>query len=403
MKCFFRAIALTAAVVIAACLLGIFVAVGGMSSRTVLAYAGVVAFLLGIFPVIHHLAFGLRERKREITDLLDDAAVRAYFDQFYHADAARLNVAPRKYLSDIYDRRFGFRTFLLPGLVYAVMLALAVLALATAVGEKLPGTPTVALVPPVAAYALAGAYLWVVYDLIARYRLRNLVPSAVYYCAFRIAIIVPLAYALAASLANYSQNLAASLAFLLGAFPTSTLFLLARRNAGKILGLTEDPTQPEKPPELEKLQGVNRPIAEAFSDIGVSTLVQLAYDDPIQLAMRTNLAFYFVLDLVSQALVAIYLDLDIARRYSIRGSVEASSLAARFFKNERVANQVVAELAHELKLSEAVLAVILYQIKEDPCSKFIDAIWNRDSNPANEENVQNATSGEFVVLLADER
>jgi hypothetical protein len=134
----------------------------------------------------------------------------------------------------------------------------------------------------------------------------------------------------------------------------------------------------------------------------VSTLVQLAYDDPIQLAMRTNLAFYFVLDLASQALVAINLDLEIVRRYSIRGSVEASSLAERFFKEEPVANQGVAELAHEFELSEAVLAVILCQIKEDPYSKFIDAIWNRSPNPADTRDAGNDTSGQFVVV-AEER
>lgn len=353
-----------------------------ISDGYLLAATAITAFLLGIFPIVHHLAFGLRERKREITDLLDERAITAYFKQFYHAAAPRLNLRPCENLSDIYDRRFGIRTFVLPGLCYAAMLALAVFVLAASIGENLPGKPTVAIVPHVAAYALAGAYLWVVYDLIARYRLRNLIPSAIYNCAFRIAIIVPLAYALGASLANYSDNLGASLAFLLGAFPTSTLFLLARRNAGKMLGMTEDPTQPERPPELEKLQGVNRPIAEAFSDIGVSTLVQLAYDDPIQLAMRTNLAFYFVLDLVSQALVAIYLDTDIVRRYSIRGSVEASSLATRFFRDEPVAQRVVHQLSHRLDLPIESLAVILYQIAEDPCSKFINAIWSGDEEPA---------------------
>ncbi len=373
------------------------------SDSFLLVAAAVTAFLLGIFPIIHHLVFGLRERKREITDLLNDQAIIAYFDQFYHADAPRLNHDPRKHLSNIYDRRYGVRTFLLPGSVYAAMLALAVLALVATVGATLPDAPTVAVVPLVAAYALAGAYLWVVYDLIARYRQRNLVPSAIYYCAFRIAIIVPLAYALGASLANYSENLAASLAFLLGAFPTSTLFLLARRNAGKILNITEDPTQPEKPLELEKLQGVNRPIAEAFSDVGVSTLVQLAYDDPIQLAMRTNLTFYFVLDLVSQALVAIYLDLDVVRRFSMRGSVETSSLAARFFNGEPVARQVVDELAFELKLSEAVVAVVLYQIKEDPCSMFIDAIWNGRPKSPNTDAAEGDASGQLVMVVTEER
>lgn len=351
-------------------------ALQSISGPALVVTTAVFAFLLGLFPILHHLIFGLRERKREISDLLDDHAVRAYFDHFYHADAERLKRNPRKHLSDIYDARFGARTFLLPGVAYGAMLAITVLALATVVGAKLPNAPVVPLIAPVPAYALAGAYLWVVYDLIARYRQRNLVPSALYYTAFRIAIIVPLAYALAAGLANYSENVAAAFAFLLGAFPTSTLFLLARRNLGKMLGLTDDPTERDKPPELEKLQGVTRPIAEAFSDVGVSTLVQLAYDDPIQLAMRTNLSFYFVLDLVSQALVAIYIDPEIARRYSVRGSVEATSLAGRCEGGDGVCRRVLTELANALKLPDEVLVVILYQIKEDPCSKFINAIWN---------------------------
>ena len=368
---------------------------GSISSPYVLLAGIIVVFLIGLLPVVHHLVFGLRERRREIMCVLDDDAVKAYFDRFYHAEAAVLNLNPRRELSRIYDHRFGIRSFVLPLIVYVTALALAILLIATVVGDNMPGKPTPALLGVVAAYGLAGAYLWVVSDLIARYRQRNLVPSALYFAAFRIVISIPLAAALGAVIQNYSESVAASLGFLLGAFPTSTLFLIARRTAGKWLNLTDDPTQPDKPPELELLQGINRPIAETFSDIGVSTLVQLAYDDPIQLAMRSNLSFNFVLDIVSQALVAIYIDPKIACKYSLRGSVEASSLAAQFFNNEQVAGRVVADLAAELRLSVEVIAVILYQIREDPYCKFINAIWDRTPAGAGDD----AATGEVFVRV----
>jgi hypothetical protein len=355
----------------------------------------VIVFLIGTLPVIHHLVFGLRERKREIMCVLDDNAVRAYFNQFYHAKAETLNKNPLKELSRIYDQRFGMRSFILPLIVYIAALALAIVMIATVVGEHMPTKPTTALLSVVAAYGLAGAYLWVVSDLIGRYRQRNLVPSALYFAAFRIVISIPLAAALGAMIGDYSESAASSLAFLLGAFPTSTLFLIARRTVGKRLNLTDDPNNPDQPPELETLQGVNRPIAEAFSDIGVSTLVQLAYDDPIQLAMRTNLSFNFVLDIVSQALVAIYVDLKVCGKYSLRGSVETSSLAGRYFNEEQVAVRVVADLAAELKLSIEVIAVILFQIKEDPYCKFINTIWDRTAS----ESEDGAAREVFTALM----
>lgn len=364
---------------------------------TLVIAAGVFAFVLGLLPIAHHLWFGLSERKREITDLLGDAAVCAYFDQFYHAQAEDFKKAPRNSIERIYDERFGARTFLLPIVVYIAMLALAVLALMTVIGAKLPGGPVVALLDPIAAYALAGAYLWVVYDLIARYRQRNLVPSAIYYAAFRIAIIVPLGYALAATL-SFSETIAGAAAFLLGSFPTSTLFLLARRHGEKLFGLAEAGAD-KKTPELETLQGVDQAVREAFSDVGVTTILQLAYDDPIRLAMRTNLPFYFVLDLVSQALVAIYVDTDVARRLSVRGSVEASTLYRRCEEGDAASCKTLAELAAALKLSQEAFNVILYQISEDPCSKFISAIWDAPTSADGQDPPERGDGADRVFFI----
>ncbi len=334
--------------------------------------AGAVAFLLGLFPIVHHLCFGLRERRREILGLLDDTAISLYFDQFYHAEAASLKLNPRVELGRIYDQRFGHRTYVLPVILYTVVLAVVVSVICVAVGAKVPPDLMGVPVTSTGAYALAGAYLWVVNDLISRYRLRNLVPSSIYAATFRIVIAIPLATAITVIFKN---DFGAPIGFLLGVFPTNTLFLVVRRQVGQRFGLGDDKLSHQH--ELETLQGVNTSIAETFADIGITTLLQLAYEDPIQLTMRANLSFYFVLDLVSEALVAIYIDPAIARRYSIRESVDATSLNEQFQKGESNAKQVITALAGDLKTPEGIVVMVLDQISGDPCSKFIVAIWNR--------------------------
>jgi hypothetical protein len=153
-------------------------------------------------------------------------------------------------------------------------------------------------------YARAGAYLWVTLDLISRYRQRDLVPSALYWYTFRFLFSIPLVFALSTS---FTDLAAPPIAFALGAFPTNTLMLILRRQATQRLRLgwddkgTIDGTGTQRL-ELESLQGVNTTLAEKFAEIGITTALQLAYEDPIQLTMRTNLSFNFVTDLVSQSL-----------------------------------------------------------------------------------------------------
>jgi hypothetical protein len=92
--------------------------------------------------------------------------------------------------------------------------------------------------------------------------------------------------------------------------------------------------------ELEELQGVNTSLAEKFAEIGVTTFLILAYEDPIQLTMRMNLPFRVIADLISQALFALYLStldtqtrgahrrftLEIYRRYLIRSVLDVAIL-----------------------------------------------------------------------------
>jgi len=96
-------------------------------------------------------------------------------------------------------------------------------------------------------------------------------------------------------------DVALPIAFLLGAFPTRSISTIARRLARRQLNLGAD-TEEKAESELEALQGVDTRIAERFADEGITTIVPLAYSDPVELTTRcASFSFSFVVDCASQA------------------------------------------------------------------------------------------------------
>ncbi len=342
----------------------------------VLIYAACVAvFLLGLLPLIHFLIFGLHERRREIVCYFDKRSIRLYLEQFYSAEAERLSKNPDQALLNIYDERFGRRTFVLPGLVYLAGLVLVIAGVACSLLDNILGW-TGPKLESRAIYALAGAYFWVTWDLISRYRQRDVVPSALYWYAFRFVISIPLAYAVSTL---FNEAVASPLAFTLGAFPTNTLMLIIRRQGAQRFGLGDDPDDLEL--ELETIQGVNKTLAEKFSEIGIMTVLQLAYEDPIQLTMRTNLSFQFITDVISQALARIYgLDLDVTRPFSVRGAIEAAEvfddLRSRKKETQDRAKAVVAKIAEALNQPPEIVEKVLHDIRYDPYTIFVRLVWS---------------------------
>ena len=337
-----------------------------------------VIFLLGLIPVVHHFRYGLLERRRSILGYFDNDAAKTYFDQFYFAESGNFAPEYATQLARMYDQRFGAIVFLMPlGLYFAALAVTVTVLVATALSTLKIETIPSAVVENTAAAALAGAYLWIVSDLIQRYRQRDLVPGVLYSATFRIIIAIPMAYAIAATMPKGVG--AATLAFLLGAFPTDTLFLIMRRTVSKKFGLGDD-AEANKKPELELLQGVNTAIAEKLSDIGLTTMLQLAYEDPIQLTMRTNLNFSFVVDLVSQALAGLYIDLAKARKYSLRGAQEAANLYHNLShgpaESRERARAILVAASAELDIPPDSLQNSLREISKDPYTEFLGAIWH---------------------------
>ena len=105
-----------------------------------------------------------------------------------------------------------------------------------------------------------------------------------------------------------APGLAPFMAFALGAFPLTALQALLRRFAKQKLAV--DPTDEAVTNDIIKFQGINRDIEKRLAKEDITSITQFAYCNPVQLMMRSSLAFEFVTDCMNQALARMYLRTD---------------------------------------------------------------------------------------------
>jgi hypothetical protein len=119
-------------------------------------------------------------------------------------------------------------------------------------------------------------------------------------------------------------------AFALGAFPLARVTTMLQQLANKNLNLGA--TAEEAGDNIIKLQGIGKTIVERLANEDVTTVTQLAYCDPVQSIMRSNLTFNLITDCMNQALAWMYLedDLNRIRPLGMRGAVEIRYLMTEY-------------------------------------------------------------------------
>lgn len=238
--------------------------------------------------------------------------------------------------------------------------------------------------------AFLGGYAWVLLDHLSRFRTGDFTYHDVYNGVFRLLVSIPLGL----SLATFSGlQSAAGFAFLLAAFPTTTLFKFARRLTTQTLKLGENDEGAKL--ELENLQCLGRSNAERFLEEGVTTIAELAWADPIDLTIRTNRDFNYVVDCISQALLWVYFEENVKKLFpfSLRGAQDVSSFLRDLEMDlgspppspidslpqdsevSYAAQQTLRAAAEVLKLNEESFKYTLWTVAEDPYTEFLVAIW----------------------------
>jgi hypothetical protein len=334
-----------------------------------------VALLLLVTPIIHYLFTGWAARRKQILAAFKDEGIRYYFCLFYPAEG-EIGDDPQAALALFYDKQFGRQHFVLPGVVLLVT-STCMVAFATwaCLFWLRPQEESSFNIPAIAVAAIAGAYAWIVHDLVTRAQRGDLHPANLFRASYRFLVAAPLAIGITAFL---KDPVGVPFAILLGAFPMRTLMTMARRLASRQAGATDE----GKPShELEKLQGVGRDEAERFEEEGVSTILQLAYADPVALTMKTNFAFSYVVDCCSQALAWLYLEDDLSqlRRFGLRGAQEISSRIGEIDGEDpdvqQQATKCAKAAADTVGADLEVFEWVLRDVAEDPYTRFLCGVW----------------------------
>src|SRR4051812_8801162 len=233
-----------------------------------------VTLLIG--PVAFFLIGPWVYRRLEIVESFSAESVEAYFDLFHQGSKHRNFVR-------FYNARFGRWWYVVPTILLVATSATCILwSIRTVLVWVHMRDAAIGVLPDIAVLAFAGAYVWMLADLITRWRFRDLSPADLWWSSCRLAMAVPLAYAVAAVV---PPALAPAAAFFLGAVPTRQIPTLARRLARRQSNLGADVDE-KGDSELEKLQGIDTRIAERFADEGITTVNQLASADRVELTMR---------------------------------------------------------------------------------------------------------------------
>ena len=354
-----------------------------------------IVFLIGLtgllMPFLRYLITGWSAKSNDILDGLDADARVAYFAMFLRVAPAPHPTAALARFDRFYRRWYGRWHFLGPGALYAATAIVVCVALTTCglmLLTVLPPLPA-GRVPTTALAALGGAYLWVANDLISRARRLDFAPADLQWASLRLVIAIPMGYAfgrVAAPLNAASLDLAPVIAFGLGAFPLNALLARLARATDRLLGQTLQSNAARN--DIGHLQGVNAPIIQRLSDEDITTVTQIAYCDPVQIAMRSALTFVFVTDLMNQALAWIYFEKQLAvlRGLGLRGACEIKDFVddydgvgdsdpAKAAHAATLARIAMPSIAAKVGQTEHTVMIAFRQIAGDPYTAFLTHVW----------------------------
>jgi len=344
------------------------------------AYASLALLLL---PSILFLFTGWRIRRDKLIAYLSPEALVIYFKQFPWKGSTEVD--PKKRFVRQFNLLYGRRHFVMPLLVFITLCMTALWISVRSIQARFQVGPHALRLPDVALFAMAGGFVWVISDQLGRLARRDLSPRDVYGWTFRILLSVPFGISAAALM---TPSLKYAVAFFLGAFPTQTLFTIARRIASDKLALGD--LQSNNVIELATLQSVSRDKAETFQDQGIDTVAALAWADPVDLTIRTNFDFNYVLDCMSQALLWVYFQekTKMLYPYGLRGSQEAFTFVTLLNGllspdegssttiDRGRAQSAVQQMATVLGLTEDSFRTTLDQVAADPYTQFIANVWH---------------------------
>ncbi len=348
-----------------------------MTSFILLSAVIIIGWFFILLPSIIYLLTTWKLRKKKLFARLDEKSIQLYYKQFYPNEID----TEGKMKSDFkvhFKKLYGTHHYIFPLIFLGVLSGIGLLATLFSASKWMDIYPSSISFPPIVISAFLGAYAWVLGDQLVRYQNSDFTYYDIYNAIYRFLIAIPLGISLASFI---KDDVAVPFVFLLAAFPIKTLLKFSRRLVSQKFGLGEDESETGQL-ELQQLQAIGRTNAERFQEEGISTVAQLAWADPIDLMIKTNKDFSFVIDLVSQSLLWIYFEKNtpLLYKYSLRGAQEVCSflddLDSEELKTKVAAVQTRDSCAKILSMTPETFVLTLLIVRDDPYAQFLFNIWD---------------------------
>jgi hypothetical protein len=174
-------------------------------------------------------------------------------------------------------------------------------------------------------WSLIGSYLWNCYDLIRRTTNFDLTPNAFTEMWLKLWIAAAVASIISSGITAALQP---AVGFAIGLISIPVLFEIVADRASKVLNVKS--TEGDTGTAIRVLQGATPNVIDTLNDFEIENTVQLAYCDPMNVMMSTNLPWVVIIDLIDQALLFNYIGPDVAKIRSggYRGSIEVATIGA---------------------------------------------------------------------------
>lgn len=220
------------------------------------------------------------------------------------------------------------------------------------------------MLPKTCLEGFLGGYVWALYQIVWRYRSRDLTPSFAH--ALSIGLLTSsLTAGFVGSLGKYSD--APLLAYAIGFLPTLDIVSWLQISARRMLQARSADLQSEAP-TLHHLEGATRSTILRLAEEGIDSAHQLAYADPFLLLLKTNLAWEEILDLIDQSLLFNYLQeqMKSLRPAGIRGAVEfAAVFGVSGTRKDATYFDLLASIADKIGMNSALAQNLVTTVRDD--------------------------------------
>ncbi len=345
-------------------------------NNLIMTFLSILIAAIIYIPIIHYLLTERKNRYLKLKAYLKPDIIKDYYTIFFPSidivkDSDLINNFERRYINI-----YGWRRYAIPLILYLLFLLVCSYLFYHQFDTWFNNNEEAIKLNPIVIFAFIGGYMAVAFDTLQNIKKRDLTSYDIYLSILRLLVSTGGGYAFSKIV---TIDLAPAMAFSFGAFPIKSIIKYSRRFFSKKLGIGE--ASEIETSNLEIIDGIDRVEAERFRTINKTNILDFAYSDPIDVALRSNFDLIYVIDCIGQAIFLLYFktDLDVLTKFGIRSSFELISLDNK--RSSEIDNErnkyavIISEISGLLGISEIALKERIFHVACDPHAIFLDRIW----------------------------